>query len=326
MAVLTRKTQKVFAGDANGDMLAVMGTMKTGTPVYNSDVETLQSNIAYSKGWSAAILNDKAPYMEEMNGVQYAFSYQIAYLLQEGIPEYDVNTNYSKTSVVKIVQDNDLVLYHSLKDDNQGVVDITTSADWARLYIVDYGRIGQPQMTLSSTLPTNCIWLDGSAVSRTTYAALFAIYGTTYGSGNGSTTFNLPNFTNRAIWGASDFGYVSAGLPSLSGSTSSNGAHTHTRGTMDIVGSVSSPYGYASDTTGAFSSHDSGKDWDAENPTVKRDRIVTFRASRNWTGATSSNGAHTHTVTVSASTSGILGNSTTVQPPAIKVRVYTRWK
>lgn len=43
---------------------------------------------------------------------------------------------------------------------------------------------------------------DGSAISRTTYAALFAIYGTTYGAGNGTTTFNLPNFTaaTPSIW------------------------------------------------------------------------------------------------------------------------------
>jgi microcystin-dependent protein len=47
-------------------------------------------------------------------------------------------------------------------------------------------------------------WLkgDGTAVSRATYAALFNEYGTTYGSGNGSTTFNLPDARGRAIFGA----------------------------------------------------------------------------------------------------------------------------
>lgn len=44
-----------------------------------------------------------------------------------------------------------------------------------------------------STAPTGFLAADGSAVSRTTYAALFAVIGTTYGSGNGSTTFNLPD-------------------------------------------------------------------------------------------------------------------------------------
>jgi microcystin-dependent protein len=47
-------------------------------------------------------------------------------------------------------------------------------------------------------------WLkgDGTAVSRATYAALFNEYGTTYGAGNGTTTFNLPDARGRAIFGA----------------------------------------------------------------------------------------------------------------------------
>lgn len=44
-----------------------------------------------------------------------------------------------------------------------------------------------------STLPAGFLWCDGSAVSRTTYADLFAAIGTTYGVGDNSTTFNLPN-------------------------------------------------------------------------------------------------------------------------------------
>ena len=42
-------------------------------------------------------------------------------------------------------------------------------------------------------LPTGYLFCDGSAVSRTTYADLFAVIGTTYGTGDGSTTFNLPS-------------------------------------------------------------------------------------------------------------------------------------
>jgi microcystin-dependent protein len=40
----------------------------------------------------------------------------------------------------------------------------------------------------------NWLFCDGSALSRTTYAALFAVIGTTFGAGNGSTTFNIPNY------------------------------------------------------------------------------------------------------------------------------------
>lgn len=45
-----------------------------------------------------------------------------------------------------------------------------------------------------TTIPTGYLLCDGSAVSRTTYADLFAAIGTTYGSGDGNSTFNLPDF------------------------------------------------------------------------------------------------------------------------------------
>jgi microcystin-dependent protein len=48
-----------------------------------------------------------------------------------------------------------------------------------------------------STAPSGWLLCDGSAVSRTTYARLFSAIGTKYGSGNGSTTFNLPNCKGR---------------------------------------------------------------------------------------------------------------------------------
>lgn len=49
----------------------------------------------------------------------------------------------------------------------------------------------------ASTPPTGWLSCNGQAVSRTTYADLFAVIGTTYGIGDGSTTFNLPNFGGR---------------------------------------------------------------------------------------------------------------------------------
>lgn len=48
----------------------------------------------------------------------------------------------------------------------------------------------------TSTATGNFLLADGSAVSRTTYSTLFNVIGTTYGSGDGSTTFNLPNLTS----------------------------------------------------------------------------------------------------------------------------------
>jgi microcystin-dependent protein len=53
-----------------------------------------------------------------------------------------------------------------------------------------------------SSLPSGFLYCDGSAISRTTYASLFTAIGTTWGSGDGSTTFNLPDFRGRVLAGA----------------------------------------------------------------------------------------------------------------------------
>ena len=49
------------------------------------------------------------------------------------------------------------------------------------------------------SVPSGFLECDGSAVSRSTYASLFAVIGTTYGSGNGSTTFTLPDLQDKIV-------------------------------------------------------------------------------------------------------------------------------
>lgn len=64
------------------------------------------------------------------------------------------------------------------------------------------GRIaGEIRMWSTDTAPIWWAICDGSALSRTTYAWLFAVIGTTYGAGNGSTTFNIPNLTGSIAVG-----------------------------------------------------------------------------------------------------------------------------
>ena len=57
--------------------------------------------------------------------------------------------------------------------------------------------VGLISMYSGTTAPTGWLICDGSAISRTTYATLFGVIGTTYGSGDGSTTFNLPNLKGK---------------------------------------------------------------------------------------------------------------------------------
>jgi microcystin-dependent protein len=77
-------------------------------------------------------------------------------------------------------------------------------------YLSDITSGGNPVGTIidfaGTSLPTNYLQCDGSAVSRTTYATLFAAIGTTWGVGDGSTTFNLPNFNRRTAVGSGGTG------------------------------------------------------------------------------------------------------------------------
>ena len=61
-----------------------------------------------------------------------------------------------------------------------------------------------------TSAPTGYFLCDGSAKSRTTHSALFGIIGTTYGVGDGSTTFNIPDLRGRVIAGQDDMGGTSA--------------------------------------------------------------------------------------------------------------------
>lgn len=67
-----------------------------------------------------------------------------------------------------------------------------------------------------NTLPDGYLLCDGSKVSRTTYKKLFGVIGTTYGAGDGTTTFTLPNLIDRFLEGSSAAGkYVEAGLADI---------------------------------------------------------------------------------------------------------------
>ena len=61
-----------------------------------------------------------------------------------------------------------------------------------------------------TTEPTGYLFCYGQAISRTTYSALFAVIGTTYGNGDGATTFNLPDLRGRAVAGKDDMGGAAA--------------------------------------------------------------------------------------------------------------------
>jgi microcystin-dependent protein len=85
----------------------------------------------------------------------------------------------------------------------------------------------------TSSYPTGYLRADGSAVSRTSYADLFALIGTTYGSGDGSTTFNLPNLP--AAGTGSPVKIIKASLGGIVEPSTVAHAASHTEGGSDVV-------------------------------------------------------------------------------------------
>ena len=117
---------------------------------------------------------------------------------------------------------------------------------------------------------------------------------------------------------------VSAGLPNIS--VSWNGEHTHTRGSMNITGDIVM-HGIGSCTVidgfhGAFYGIGTDSAYHAAECSsgALSERYINFSADRTWTGSTSFAGAHSHNAYIT----GITGNSTTVQPPALLVNIWKR--
>lgn len=170
------------------------------------------------------------------------------------------------------------------------------------------------------------LWADGSVVSRTgDYAELFGRIGTTFGAGDGTTTFNLPDYRGRVMAGADDMGGIAAGRltggvlgavmgvesVTLTAAQSGLPGHTHT---------ATSEHNLATSSAGAHV-HTSSE------VTATVGDGVAVDATTGLTSAavnTSSAGAHTHpitggvTTTVTAVTAAPASAShTNVQPTQI---------
>lgn len=120
---------------------------------------------------------------------------------------------------------NFLRLSRRVKDVEEANLSITASLNTVRIS-------GEVEMWAGATAPAGWLLCDGSAVSRTTYAALFTVIGTTYGSGDGSTTFNLPNLKGKVPVGLD----ASQGEFDALGET--GGANTHTLTTTEMPSHV----------------------------------------------------------------------------------------
>lgn len=176
MAKLTRVKGKVFAGSAPLSEIGQFGSALAGTPTNTQDVATIQALSAYDEGWGSGVISSRNyPPIEEVNGVLKTISYQTCYMLQEGIPEYDVNTEYFNTSIVKSVNGTRLDFYISLQNNNVGHA-LSDETYWAKATLNSGRNIGE---IVTSTIPLSDAGLhllDGSLIAGNGVYADFVSY------------------------------------------------------------------------------------------------------------------------------------------------------
>jgi microcystin-dependent protein len=178
-----------------------------------------------------------------------------------------------------------------------------------------------------TSAPTGWLGCDGSAVSRTTYANLFTAIGTTWGVGDGATTFNLPDFRRRVAVGSGGSG--TATLANSVGST--GGAETHTLTSGELASHThtgpSHTHSFSGTTSGQSADHThNGYDTNnAYNASGGGDGInyQTYGAG----SGTSNDHTHTYSGSTGAEGTGATGSAgsgtahNNVQPSAVVLKI-----
>ena len=160
---------------------------------------------------------------------------------------------------------------------------------------------GAVQLYAGSSAPSGWLICNGQAVSRITYAALYAVIGTTYGAGDGSTTFNVPNLVNRTVRGSNSLGKT-GGADTVTLTTANMPAHSHGVGTL------------TTNNTGAHThSIITGTRVGGSNAYTNVLRDASTIGSAN---IINSNGAHTHTISGSTASVGS-GSAVTITNPYV---------
>ncbi len=191
---------------------------------------------------------------------------------------------------------------------NSSEILATTAALQALLGNVVAAETGQIAAFAMTTPPAGWLKCNGAAVSRTTYAKLFARIGTAFGAGDGSTTFNLPDARGEFLRGWDDGRGVDAGRVLGSVQAHLLGSHTHTA--SSAAGGAHSHT--ASTGAGGSHTHTAIAESDGAHTHTVPGSVSSSGGSATFDGnsdgasfnkATSSAGAHTHTVTVDAAPS-----------------------
>jgi microcystin-dependent protein len=184
--------------------------------------------------------------------------------------------------------------------------------------IVNRSEVGAIKPWTKATAPAGYLLCDGSAVSRSTYAELFAIVSTTYGSGDGSTTFNVPQLQGKMPQGYDGNTYNLAGTGGANtvtvAVTNNQAATNASNQSVTVTGSISN----TSLTTAQLSSHSHGGDFWKYNPATPGNRMTGIGSDGlggiNKGANTSNSGSgtgHNHSHTLSGTLTGNVTTSLT---------------
>lgn len=128
MSKIPRKNMKVFASNAGAQQLGVVGSLAAAAPTYSTDPETIQSLANYLTGWYGVVIGVNSPALQDFNSLCYLFAYQLAYLFQTGVAEWNTSTTYFIGSLVNDGLGN---LFYSVTDNNVGNA-LTDATNWRR--------------------------------------------------------------------------------------------------------------------------------------------------------------------------------------------------
>lgn len=207
MAKLTRVPLKPFAGSALKAEVSQFGSVVEGSKLHTLDIATIQGLNSWLAGFSKALISgNRYPSYQEMNGVLKVLSYQGAYALQEGIPEYDSATTYYIGSIVK--KTGTFELYGSLTNDNVGNA-LTVDTEWVFLCNLSASNTKLVSCSTAAATVDKAITLTGVPLSD----GLTLLVGFTNANTASSITINLnatgakalvdkrgntPDFSNKA--------------------------------------------------------------------------------------------------------------------------------
>ena len=141
----------------------------------------------------------------------------------------------------------------------------------------------------SATVPSGFLECNGAAISRSTYATLFAIIGTTHGTGDGSSTFNLPDLRGQFVrgWANTKTGTGDDGRQFASSQSDQNLSHNHSLSTVSLTGGIrkiSEGFLAGGSATGVFTKTSDGNN------------SITGASSTSPVGGVDFDGTHSHTI------------------------------